>query len=211
MKPNEIQAFLASIKGKTFLVDGEKARVENASLNPVTHRVMITTNKGTNFWYAGNYAFKKVFATPVQPGRFIQSVVQRPTDANTDLKPEPQPEKKPAPVSIVKRVAAAKPAPVRQKRGAPRKPARMRRRNTNHPHLYDRVLAIMDLKGVSIKQLAEIMGMDYKRAWNLLRNCDKRITLHDVTLISAALQVKLPWLVDTEPVSIDRLHLNTIK
>ena len=75
MTTKQIAQFLTNIKGNTYLVDGEKARVEGVSINPTTGRVMITTNKGTKFWNKGNTAFTQVFSQQVSPGRTIHTFI----------------------------------------------------------------------------------------------------------------------------------------
>ena len=169
MTTKQIAQFLANIKGNTYLVDGEKARVEGVSINPTTGRVMITTNKGTKFWNKGNTAFTQVFSQQVSPGRTIPSVIARPTDETEtlDTKPTVYLRKQDQPTKVHTTTPTST-APATLPPAQPVLPT---------PYLYNRIQLLMDLRKINTRQLAELMGLTYNACWCILRKCDTHITL----------------------------------
>ena len=141
MTTKQIAQFLANIKGNTYLVDGEKARVEGVSINPTTGRVMITTNKGTKFWNKGNTAFTQVFSQQVSPGRTIPSVIARPTDETEtlDTKPTVYLRKQDQPTKVHTTTPTST-APATLPPAQPVLPT---------PYLYNRIQLLMDLRKIN--------------------------------------------------------------
>lgn len=201
MTTKQIAQFLANIKGNTYLVDGEKARVEGVSINPTTGRVMITTNKGTKFWNKGNTAFTQVFSQQVSPGRTIPSVIARPTDETEtlDTKPTVYLRKQDQPTKVHTTTPTST-APATLPPAQPVLPT---------PYLYNRIQLLMDLRKINTRQLAELMGLTYNACWCILRKCDTHITFTNLQLIAIALQVSLPYLVSTEKISTQSLQQYT--
>lgn len=201
MTTKQIAQFLANIKGNTYLVDGEKARVEGVSINPTTGRVMITTNKGTKFWNKGNTAFTQVFSQQVSPGRTIPSVIARPTDETEtlDTKPTVYLRKQDQPTKVHTTTPTST-APATLPPAQPVLPT---------PYLYNRIQLLMNLRKINTRQLAELMGLTYNACWCILRKCDTHITFTNLQLIAIALQVSLPYLVSTEKISTQSLQQYT--
>ena len=206
MTTKQIAQFLANIKGNTYRIDGEKVRVESTSIHPKTGRVMITTNRWTRFWNKGNNGFKALFTEPVKPAGHIKPVVVR--EVKEETAPEP-------PKVYLRRSEGNELAVTEQPAQPVQKPTVLQSafnpaKPKKHSYIRNRVLDLMKLRGYSTSQLAHKMGLDYPLVWNTLDTCQNSISLGRLQELACALEVSLPYLVSSEPITNQSMELHTI-
>lgn len=206
MSQSKVEDFLKSIKGNTYRIEGERVRVESTSIHPKTGRVMITTNRWTRFWYKGNNGFKALFTEPVKPAGHIKPVVVR--EVKEETAPEP-------PKVYLRRSEGNELAVTEQPAQPVQKPTVLKSafnpaKPKKHSYIRNRVLDLMKLRGYSIGQLAYKMGLDYPLVWNTLATCQNSISLGRLQELACALQVSLPYLVSSEPITNQSIELHTI-
>ena len=212
MNKSEIQQFLAQIKGNTYRIEGEKVKVESTSINPTNGRVLITTNKWSRFWQKGNTGFTKLFTEPVKPGAYIQTVVQREPDVDKKALPTVQR------ILTKPEIAQVKVAVTRetiQPRSQQPQPATLQNAFTadnpkQHTYIYKRILDIMKIRGYSIQELANQMQVDYGCLWSTISTSNKTIKLSRLQELAVGLQVSLPYLVSSEPITPESIELHTV-